>query len=158
MEPGARRLAPQHLSIRVPWHDTGWNGTVCTAPSQNAACLALTRIREARDDRAEDALRSRPIDELPGAYRPPCLFEHATFMSPRETTLVVRHPYAEFSKAHAHFRPTELRLPPFSAGCIPYRWMLAESGRELASQHALDLRDEDEELVHDLLGFKTSWI
>lgn len=158
MVPGARTLAAQHLSIRVPWHDTGWNGTICTAPSQNAACLALTRIREARDDQAEDALRSRPIDELPGAYRPPCLFEHATFMSPRETTLIVRHPYAEFSKSHAHFRPTELRLPPFSAGCIPYRWMLAESGRELASQHGLDLRDEDEELVHDLLGFKTSWI
>ena len=119
MVPGARRLAPRHLSIRVPWHDAAWNGAVCAAPSQNSSCLALTRIREVRDDRAEDGLRSRAIDELPHASRPPCTLERATFMSPRESTLVVRHPYAEFSKAHAHFRPTELRLPPFSAGCIP---------------------------------------
>ena len=34
MVPGARRLAPRHLSIRVPWHDAAWNGAVCAAPSQ----------------------------------------------------------------------------------------------------------------------------
>ena len=25
----------RHISIRVPWHDTGWNGSVCAAPQLN---------------------------------------------------------------------------------------------------------------------------
>ena len=27
----------RHLSIRVPWHDNGWNGTVCRVPKHNGA-------------------------------------------------------------------------------------------------------------------------
>lgn len=41
-----RLLAQQHLSIRVPWHDTDWTGRVCAKPSENMACLRLERIRE----------------------------------------------------------------------------------------------------------------
>ena len=36
----------QHLSIRVPWHDNGWDGTVCQDPCGNTACLKLNRILE----------------------------------------------------------------------------------------------------------------
>ena len=31
----------KHISIRVPWHDTGWDGRVCAAPRLNGACLKL---------------------------------------------------------------------------------------------------------------------
>lgn len=31
----------QHISVRVPWHDNGWNGTVCQFPGENNACLRL---------------------------------------------------------------------------------------------------------------------
>ena len=31
----------RHISIRVPWHDTGWDGRVCAAPLLNGACLKL---------------------------------------------------------------------------------------------------------------------
>ncbi len=34
---GARKLAAQHLSIRVPWHDAGWKGSVCARPDLNTA-------------------------------------------------------------------------------------------------------------------------
>jgi len=34
MHSGARQLPIQHLSVRLPWHDTGWAGTVCPAPSK----------------------------------------------------------------------------------------------------------------------------
>jgi len=40
----------RHLSIRVPWHDSGWTGSVCKDPKGNTACLALKLIREKRDD------------------------------------------------------------------------------------------------------------
>ena len=41
---GARRLPTQHLSIRVPWHDSGWNGTVCAKPASNTACRSLAPL------------------------------------------------------------------------------------------------------------------
>ena len=45
----------KHISIRVPWHDTGWDGRVCAAPRLNGACLKLKGIAEKRDDDAEVA-------------------------------------------------------------------------------------------------------
>jgi hypothetical protein len=33
-----------HLSVRVPWHDAGWRGTVCTDPAGNASCILLHNI------------------------------------------------------------------------------------------------------------------
>lgn len=38
----------QHLSIRVPWHDHGWDGTVCQDPCGNTACLKLNGILEGK--------------------------------------------------------------------------------------------------------------
>ena len=43
----------QHLSIRVPWHDHGWDGTVCEQPDSNISCLRLKNIYENRDDARE---------------------------------------------------------------------------------------------------------
>ena len=39
-----------HLTARVAWHDSRWNGRVCRTPSCNSFCTALDRIREERDD------------------------------------------------------------------------------------------------------------
>ncbi len=38
---GARRLPPHYVTIRVPWHDGGWNGTVCALPLDNSSSLIL---------------------------------------------------------------------------------------------------------------------
>lgn len=38
------RIPLRHLSVRVPWHDAGWDGTVCRSPRQNSSCLALTLV------------------------------------------------------------------------------------------------------------------
>ena len=42
----------RHLSVRVPWHDAGWNGTVCQDPTHNVACLKLKSIADKKDDDA----------------------------------------------------------------------------------------------------------
>ena len=47
---GARRLPLHHVTIRVPWHDGGWNGTLCARPLDNSSCLILPRIGEGRRD------------------------------------------------------------------------------------------------------------
>ena len=36
--------AVTHLSIRVPWQDTKWDGRVCTDPINNQSCVVLNRI------------------------------------------------------------------------------------------------------------------
>lgn len=43
----------QHLSIRVPWHDHGWDGTVCQDPCGNTACLKLNGILEGKNEDIE---------------------------------------------------------------------------------------------------------
>ena len=51
---GARPLPLQHLSIRVPWHDSGWDGTVCKRPRENTSCLILKGVADRKDDAAEE--------------------------------------------------------------------------------------------------------
>ena len=48
-----------HLTIRVAWHDSRWDGTICRAPSDNAFCIALDRIRETSRDDKEDRLAGK---------------------------------------------------------------------------------------------------
>ena len=153
-----RILPMAHLSIRVPWHDSGWAGTICARPLDNSACLALRRIGQQRDDAFEVAVAGRRMDELDPATRLPCVAEHAAFMAPFELTRTVTHPYS-FSPAHQHFRPTPLRMAPFSAACIPYRWMLRESAVEIASELDLGLQLEAEERALAKMGWdSTAWL
>ena len=49
-------FAKKHISIRVPWHDTGWDGRVCVNPCLNGSCLKLNRIGQNRDDAVEEAV------------------------------------------------------------------------------------------------------
>ena len=54
----------QHISIRVPWHDNGWNGNVCNCPQTNSSCLRLKNIYENKDDARSffNRMRQRFID------------------------------------------------------------------------------------------------
>ena len=46
LAPGARRFPTRHITIRVPWHDSGWAGSVCARPLENTSRLILPRIGE----------------------------------------------------------------------------------------------------------------
>jgi hypothetical protein len=71
---------PQHLSIRVPWHDNNWNGTVCRHPEYNQACRALRPVALSKNDELESAVAGKSIVANDG-YMPPCLRECGAFMS-----------------------------------------------------------------------------
>jgi hypothetical protein len=147
-----------HVSIRVPWHDSAWNGTVCSAPADNAACLVLKRIHEQKDDAAEVRVAGRAFSDLAPAQLPPCLAERVDFMSPHEFVRVVEHPYSKTSKSHTHFLATRLRKPPFSALAIPYRWMLKEYAREIVEEFGIDFDPTLEDRAENLMGFKAIWV
>ena len=145
----------RHISIRVPWHDTGWDARVCAVPRLNGSCLKLKRIAEGRDDAAEEAVAGKRLDELPQAQWPACAAERVGFMAPFEVVRMADHPYNRGPEtSHGHFKPTPLRHPPYSAAVVPFAWLLREAMETFGEKHELDVLAERE----PDLGFKTQWV
>ena len=152
---GARRLPLQHLSIRVPWHDADWAGGVCQRPSANTACRVLPRIAESKDDNAEECIKGRSFEDLSPDQFPPCIAERASFMAPFPLRLNKKHPYVgRNSESHGHFLPTRYTMRPYSAACVPFRWMLTKESAELVELYDLGFQPDRE----PDLGFVTAWI
>lgn len=133
------KAALRHLSVRVPWHDSGWNGHVCSDPRSNAACLAVRRNAQNRDDEYEqsEGIRGEEFSKLP--KMPPCLAERGAFLSPRPLLLQSVLPYSTYSTAtHGHIRPATVHVPAFGATFTPFRWMLREFAWNIAAERNLD--------------------
>ena len=114
----------RHISIRVPWHDAGWNGTVCQCPKRNTACLKLVNIAEKKDEAAEEKIAGKSIRDLEPKDFPPCVKERATFMADFAFDRSHEHPYVKTSPdTHSHFKPTRLHYPAYAAAAVPYRWL-----------------------------------
>ena len=153
---GARQLPRHHITIRVPWHDSGWVGRVCAKPLNNTSCLALGRIADSRQDAAEARCAGRRFDELDKGDVPPCVSERASFMAPFEITRTMNHPYAyPNSRTHSHLLPTRFVQPPYTAAGVPFRWMLRENAEDFAEKLQLGYAPDGEP---DLGPVKTSWV
>src|SRR4051812_20786207 len=145
----------RHLSVRVPWHDAGWVGIVCNAPQLNGACAKIKRIAGSKKDSSEMAVAGRRLDEIPNTQWPCCVDDRATFMAPFEREQLKRHALAENSPQHyGHFRPTPQRYPAYSAGIVPFFWMMKANLDALASELELgvDVTREPE------LGYESQWV
>ena len=124
---GARSLPVQHLTIRVPWHDSGWKGIFCQTCTANTSCTVLPRIATGRNDAFETLHAGESIELLDRAQHPPCVDEHGAFMAKFPLSMQKKHPYAEMAKTtHGHFTDTPYTIRPYSAAGIPFRWMLRE--------------------------------
>ncbi len=126
---GAVELPMAHVSARVAWHDTDWTGRVCASPATNHACTVLKNVKEKKNPEAEDEVRGQPWTDVDSV--PPCVDERAGFMRTRMFKQERTHPYAWNKRgAHAHFAPTEQRMPAYSLEVTPFRWtMLKEHER-----------------------------
>ncbi|MBK7078217.1 MAG: AAA family ATPase [Myxococcales bacterium] len=121
---GSRKLAASHVSIRVPWHDAGWEGTLCQQPAANTACTILVNIGTKRDDQREAVCAGRRIDQLPESQWPPCVAERVTFLSPFELTRSIEHVYTKSSPGtHGHLGKARFRQPAYAAPAIPFDWL-----------------------------------
>lgn len=146
----------RHISLRVPWHDTSWDGRVCANPRLNSSCLKLRRIAEGRNDVAEEKIKGQLLSKLPEKQWPCCIGERISFLAPFELSRTINHPYNRGpDTAHGHFDDTTLRLPPFSAPAIPFRWVLRDNMSALGEEHALDVQEEREP---DLGDFGRTWV
>jgi AAA domain/UvrD-like helicase C-terminal domain len=150
------RLPLRHISIRVPWHDNGWNGTICNHAKGNAACLVLRNVREERNDDQEEADGGQSIEDLSENRWPACMGERGTFMSPFAFDRIVKHPYAGFSDEHMINGPATFHHPAYCAATIPFRWMSRSDAWTLAEQAELDV-DPNREPVHGWLE-KNAWV
>lgn len=154
---GARRLPAQHISIRVPWHDSGWSGRVCTNPLGNTHCIALPRIGDTRDDTWETSVRGEFFD-ADGVRLPACAAERGAFMADFAYERRFPHPYAARDNAlYTHFRQTTYRHAPRSAAAVPFAWMMKDKKTgmpEIAEKLALGFRPERE----PELGFDSIWV
>jgi hypothetical protein len=155
----------KHISIRVPWHDSGWNGSICREPARNTACLKLTNIAEKKDEVFEEAHKGACLEDLNPDDLPPCVKERATFMSNFSFTRFHKHPYAETGNAtHLHFRPTPLHSPAYAAAGLPFRWMNKgfvfgdDSSKGFVATFPLDEVTQQTEPTKDDLGFQTPWL
>jgi hypothetical protein len=151
---GARRLPSQHISIRVPWHDSGWSGRVCANPLGNTHCVALPRIGDTRDDAWEVSVRGELFD-AEGARLPACAAERGAFMADLAYERRFPHPY-EHHALYTHFRRTRYVHAPRSAAAIPFAWMMKEDDGvpEIARRLALGFRPE----LEPELGFESIWV
>lgn len=148
----------QHLSVRVPWKDNGYNGFVCNKPCYNNACLRLKNISGSRDDELEEKLKGCPIKGHETEI--PCLSEGGCFMSPDSYVKMSVHPYkASNPKTHGQFYETELVYPPFSLPARPFGWTMLRKVNDdnignLVRRLAIDY-DPDREPD---LPFPTNWV
>lgn len=145
----------RHVSIRVPWHDAGWAGVVCKAPHLNGACAKLTRIAGQKRDEEERKFAGQSLDMLPVADWPCCVDERGMFMAPFEIEKTKLHALAnKDTKHYGHFSPTSHRYPAYSAGIVPFRWMMRENIESYRDLYELDVDDARE----PDLGYETNWI
>lgn len=126
-----------HLSVRLAWHDRGWDGRVCDAPHLNAHCIVHQHIRDSRDDDKERSAAGRHLADLDD-WLPPCSRDPAA--------------YADCGFVITHQDPLDFRnlpsvsedIPPYSTCPAPYRWMLEESFQEVCESEDLSIRGPDE--------------
>lgn len=133
-----------HLSARIAWHDSGWNGAVCAKPSCNASCIAHEYIRDARDDVREDQLATRPFADLTD-YLPPCSYEAATYGA-RGYRIMHRDPVGGRGLPAC---PDEVK--PHSVFTTPYRWMREDQFADICHAEGLRIRSNAN-------GKATGWV
>jgi GTPase SAR1 family protein len=156
----------RHISIRVPWHDTGWDGSVCKEPRHNTACLKLVNIADSKVEADEELIKGQSLQGMDSSKFPPCVKERATFMAPFALDRFHEHPYVKTSQdTHAHFKPTRLHYPAYAAAGLPFRWMMKpvvfgdEERGERGLVESYPLEGIDPALEDNLgLKFKTHWI
>lgn len=143
----------QHISIRVPWHDNGWNGCVCLEPGRNNACLRLRNISENKKDAEEAAICGQCMagheQDLP------CLGEGAAFMSDIDFHKATVHPYKKSSSVtHGHFLETDVLYPAHSFPARPFAWLRKEYIEQCAAKYGIAYRPE----IEPTLNFGTTWV
>lgn len=146
-----------HLSVRVPWHDSGWSGSVCRDPLANASCVLLKNVSGRRHDDYEVANAGRPLNEV-DVSRIGCMTERGSFLSPHSYELTQEHPYRFNPTLRGLLRPTPVTVPAYGVHATPYFWLHRANVEDVRQEFDVDYRDELEEFVDRELNYKPAWV
>ena len=83
----------KHISIRIPWNDTNWSGTVCSCPSQNNLCMILKNICDNRNNLREENVKGQNWNELNEEQYHVCLRERGAPINNFRYNIKFKHPY-----------------------------------------------------------------
>ena len=153
-------IPTHHLSVRVPWHDAGWNGKVCCKPRENGSCMFLPRINQSKIPDQEENIAESWLHELKEEQLPPCIGEKVHFMSPHKVYKKVKHPYSKNSnneEFYSHYKETTYCYPGYSFSVIPYNWML-KNAKDNSSDLATGLQIPYEPDKEPKLSFENTWV
>ncbi|MFD5777709.1 AAA family ATPase [Streptomyces fungicidicus] len=147
----------QHLSVRIPWHDRGWDGRICDDPLGNASCVLLENIGRRRDDELEVRHAGQAFEALPGGL-PPCAGERGGFLSNQDQVLRTSHPYGH-NPALKALRSASVPLPAWSVHAIPFRWLNRDLLDDVMEQQPVDGYSTDaEDRAISALDFAPAWV
>jgi hypothetical protein len=147
----------QHLSVRVPWHDAGWTGTVCRDPLGNSSCILLENIGRNRKDALEVAAAGRSFEDLNGGL-PACAGERGGFLSSRDHVIRREHPYRS-SAALRGLEEAAIPLPAWAVHGIPFYWLNRQNAEDvLSEQPVADYSQEIEDEAVAALGWTPRWV
>jgi ATP-dependent exoDNAse (exonuclease V) alpha subunit len=144
----------QHLTIRVPWHDNQWNGSICEAPINNSFCTNLDRIRMSKNDE-EELLKGQSWSNLSPEELPPCITESGGFMNDKEWIRIFSHPYKNSKKVaatHSHLENTKYKVAAYSSFAVPFAWMLTSNQERIDEKQPAPLPADEE------APFNTPWV
>src|SRR4051812_39990870 len=126
-------MRARHISMRVPWHDAAWDGTVCRDPAANCHCVEYENISANRDLAVEVTMSSRPFADIADVELvPPCVKESGGFMSSTPHEVSHTHPYRGWlEETHGHLQTTRRTINPYTALAVPFRWLHRDNLEEL---------------------------
>lgn len=121
----------RHLSIRVPWHDSSWDGCICRNPERNQACRVLKNIALARadPDKPQCSSCAGASTAVGENFHPPCLMESGMFMSSHEMEDIRQHPYT-YDSHYQHILDTSVTIGRHSFVATPYKWTLKDDAAD----------------------------
>jgi exodeoxyribonuclease V alpha subunit len=90
----------KHVSVRVAWHDSCWNGRICKSPEKNVYCvgnysLLSPRIQRRINVSLEAQCKGQVVSDVvrDKGYLPPCYW---TINIQGEDTLSIEDPHPLF--------------------------------------------------------------
>ena len=141
----------KHISIRVPWHDNKWNGTICQCPKNNPFCMMLHNISERKDENKEETYAGKDWKSLKQDQLPACVGENGGFMNEKPYKRIFKHVYAFGETPHTKLLPTTVELQPYSCYGIPFRYLSKDFQEKLNHKYPNMSNDET-------APFTTPWV
>ena len=124
-----------HLTVRLAWHDSCWNGKLCEMPRKNIYCvgnysLLSTRIQRRKNSDLEHNYSGEDASEIikKEGYIPPCYWV-INLLGDRRLKVKHVHPFCDFSKeARDGIKPIEDLVEPHSVLSWCFKFSFAHEG------------------------------